>query len=323
MALVTYKNRRLDDDRIDAGESVFFLRQLESIDQEVYLKAYPELMARQVLPPEQGVPNWANVRTYRQYDRQGVAQLISDESDDLPISDLTGAESTSIIKKVGTGYKYSIDELLAAQATGMPLDSERAMLARWNAERAVDQMLALGTMPLANGTNLTVPGIVGLTSVTGTTSFTAGTKQLGGTTWGTLAAPNATGDEVAWDLMGVCNNLFEQTKQIWSKFRILLNPQQYDYAAQKRLGSVSDTTALKFAQSNCPYIENVYPWWQIPSGTMVVFAPDRRVVAAVVNMEYNTLPPQIRGFGWYIPGYMKCGGVISRYPVGMSIVTGL
>lgn len=323
MALVTYKNRRLDDDRLDAGESVFFLRQLESIDQEVYTKLYPAFMARQLIPPETGIPDWANVRTYRQYDRQGVAQLISDMSDDLPLVDLTGAEFTSLIKKIGDGYRYSIDELKAAQATGMPLDAERAVVAREEAERAVDQILAKGTMPLANGTNLTVPGVLGLTNQTGTTAFTAGTKALGGTTWGTLAAPNATGDEVAADLMGVCNNLFETTKQIWSKFRILLNPAQFDYASQKRLGSVSDTTALAFARGNCPYIEGVYPWYQIPSGTMVVFAPDRRVVAAVVNQEYQTLPPQTRGFGWVVPGSIKCGGVISRYPVGMSIVTGL
>lgn len=323
MSLVIHKNRRLDDDRVDAGESVFFLRQLESIDETVYLKKYPALMARQILPPEANIPAWANARTYRQYDRQGVAQLISDDSDDVPVSDLQGAEFTSIVKKIGTGYKYSVDELKAAQALNMPLDAERALLARWNAERAVDQMLANGTIPLANGTNFTVPNIVGFTGITGTTAFTAGTKGLGGTTWGTLAAPNATGDEVAWDLMGVCNNLFEATSQIWNKFRIVLNPVQFDYASQKRLGSVSDTTALAFAKGNCPYIESIVPWWQIPAGTMMVFAPDATVVAAVVNQEYETLPPQIRGFGWRVPGYMKCGGVISRYPVAISKVTGL
>lgn len=323
MTLVTHGNRRLDDDRLDAGESVFFLRQLESIDQTVYLIEYPALMARQVIPPEAGVPDWANVRTYRQYDRQGVAQLISDMSDDLPITDLKGSEFSSLIKKIGDGYRYSVDELKAAMAMSLPLDQERATLARWNAERAVDQILANGTMPLATGAALTVPGVLGLLNQTGTTAFTAGTKALGGTSWGTLAAPNATGDEVAWDIMGVCNNLFEATSQIWSKFRILMNPKQFDYASQKRLGSISDTTALAFAKGNCPYIENIYPWWQVPAGTMCVFAPDPRVAAAVVNQEYVTLPPQTRGFGWVVPGSIKCGGVISRYPVAMSYVTGL
>ena len=322
MAPVTYKNRRLDDDRIDAGESVFFLRQLESIDQQVYVKQYPALLARQLLPPEAGVPEWANVRTYRQFDKQGVAQLISDMSDDIPMSDLTGAEFSSIIKKIGTGFRYSIDELKAAAAMGMPLDAERAMVARYNAERAVDQILANGTMPLPNGGSLAVPGLIGLTGITGTTAFTPGTKQLGGTTWGTLAAPNATGDEVAWDIMGIANKLFEATSQIWSSFRFLMNPAQYDYASQKRLGSVSDTTALAFAKGNCPYIDRIDPWWQIPAGTIIAFAPDPRVVAAVVNQEYITLPPQTRGFGWVVPGSIKCGGVISRYPVAMTIATG-
>ena len=323
MAPVTYKNRRLDDDRLDAGESVFFLRQLESIDAQVYLKKYPALLARQVLPPEVGVPEWANVRTYRQFDRQGIATLISDQSDDVPLSDITGAEFSSLIKKVGSGYRYSIDEMKAAMATGMPLDVQRALVARYNAERAVDQILANGTMPLPNGTSLAVPGVVGLTGITGFTPFTPGTKLNGGTTWGTLQAPNATGDEVAWDIMGVANKIFEATSQLWSSFRILMNPQQFYYASQKRLGSISDTTALAFAKGNCPYLENVYPWWQIPNGTMIAFAPDPQVVAALVNMEYTLIPPQTRGFGWVVPGSIKCGGVISRFPVGMSIVTGL
>jgi hypothetical protein len=280
-------------------------------------------MARQILPPEANVPSWANARTYRQYDRQGVAHLISDDSDDVPIADLQGAEFTSIIKKVGSGFKYSIDELKAAMAMNMPLDSQRAELARWNSENAVDQMLTDGTLPMANGVNFTVPNVVGFTGITGTTAFTPGTKVQGGTTWGTLLAPNATGDEVAQDLMGIANGLFEATKQVWNKFRIVCNPVQYDYASQKRLGSVSDTTALAFAKANCPYIESVIPWWRIPAGTMMAFAPDPSVVAAVVNQEYETLPPQIRGFGWRVPGYMKCGGVISRFPVAISKATGL
>jgi hypothetical protein len=134
MTLVTYKNRRLDDDRLDAGESVFFLRQLESIDETVYLKKYPALMARQLLPPEANVPEWANARTYRQYDRQGVAHLISDEST-MPIVDLTGRRVHVDHQEDRRRVRYSIDELKAAMAMNMPLDAARE-LARWNSERA-------------------------------------------------------------------------------------------------------------------------------------------------------------------------------------------
>lgn len=323
MPVINYKGKRFDTGVMDAGEGFTFLRQLESVDTFAYQQLYPGLMAQQLIPPESGVPSWAHTRTYRQYDRKGIAALIASASDDLPLMEETGQEFTSYIKPFGAAYQYNLDEIAAAAATGIPIDSMRAAQARWACERAVDQVLANGTQTLPNGTTPAVPGLLGLTNQTGTTAFTPGTKQAGGTTWGTIAAPNATGDEVAADLMGVCNKIFEATQQLFSSFRILVNPAQYDYASQKRLGSVSDTTALAFAKANCPYIENVYPWWQIPAGTLVAFAPSPLVAAAVVPLQWTPEPPQARSLTYVINSRIRCGGVISRYPVGMSIVTGL
>ena len=323
MAIVTYKGKRFDSqERMDAGTSLFFLRQLEDIDAEAYQVQYPSLMARQLIPPEKGIAPGMHVRTYRQYDKKGIAALISDMSDDLPSADATGAEFSSTMKWFGASYQYDIDEIEAAAATNTPLEQLRANAARWACERQVDQVLANGTLTRPDGTTFAVPGMLGLTNQTGTTSYTLGTKALGGTTWGTINAPNASGDEVAWDIMGMANNIFEATSQIWSSFRFLMNPKQFDYAAQKRLGSVSDTTALAFAKASCPYIENVYPWWQIPAGTIVAFAPDPTVAAAVVPVDWTVLPPQLRNMVYRINTRIKCGGVISRYPVAISYATG-
>lgn len=323
MAIVEYKGKRLDSGNRDAGEAMTFLRQLESIDQTAYQQLYPGLMAQTLIPPEAGVQPWAHSRTYRQYDRKGIAAMISSMSDDLPIAEETGAEFTSYIKPFGMAYQYNVDEIAAAAATGIPIDQMRGANARWACERQVDQVLALGTMTRQDGSSFAAPGLLGLLNQTGTTAYTAGTKQQGGTTWGTVAAPNATGDEVAGDIMGACNNLFEATQQLFTSYRVLLNPKQFNYAAQKRLGSVSDTTALAFAKANCPYIENVYPWWQVPIGTMAVFAPSPLVAAAVVPLPWTPEAPQMRNLNYVIPSRIRCGGVISRYPVAMSYVTGL
>jgi len=324
MAIVQYKGKRWDSgNHLDAGEAMTFLRQLESVDETAYQQLYPALMAQQLIPPESGVQPWAHTRTYRQYDRKGIAALISSMSDDLPLAEESGQEFTSYIKPFGMAYQYNVDEIQAAAATNIPIDQMRGANARWACERQVDQVLATGTVTMQNGSTINAPGLLGLLNQTGTTAFTAGTKQQGGTTWGTIAAPNATGDEVAADIMGACNNLFEATQQLFAKFRVLVNPKQYDYAAMKRLGSVSDTTALAFAKANCSYIEDVYPWWQIPVGTMCVFAPSPLVAAAVVPMQWTPEAPQARNLTYVIPSRIRCGGVISRYPVAISYVTGL
>lgn len=328
MPIVTYGNRRLDagepgdKTRLDAGESVFFLRQLELIDAMTYEVKYPDLKARQLIPAIGGIPEAAHAYTYRQYDRVGIAKLIGNAADDLPMIEALGQEYTSQIKPIGDGYGYDVFEIQAAAMTGMPLDATRARFARYAAELEVDRIIATGKIQQANSTPTTVPGMLGLLNQTGTTPFTLGTKALGGTTWGTLAAPNASGDEVAADLMGIAANLYTATQQLWGSFRILMNPAQYEYAAQKRLGSVSDTTALAFAKSNSTHIENVFPWWQIPSGTIAAFPYDPIVLGCIVNQEYTVAAPQQRNLKYVVNGWTKTGGVVCRYPVALSIATG-
>ena len=317
--------------RLDAGESLFFLRQLELIDTQAYKVRYPALLGRQIIPTLAGVPDWAHVYTFRQFDQFGTAKLIANSADDLNAAEATGQEYSTPIRAIGESYGYDVFELQAAAASAqmlsnMPimLEQLRASAARYACESAVDLMLAQGKIPMPGGVGpATVPGIFGLYNQPGATVFTPGAKALGGTTWGSIATPNATGDEVAADIMGIANNLFAVTQGIWGKFKIVLPISQYNYAATKRLGSVSDTTALAFAKANCPYIEDVIPWWQAPAGQMVAFPNDPAVLGALVNQEWTVMAPQMRNLKYVINTYMKCGGVVSRYPVAISTATGL
>lgn len=327
--IITHGNRRLDvaDDRsdrsrLDAGEGAFLLRQLEAIDTRMYLVKYPALLGRTLIPAQDSVPDWAHVYTYRLYDQFGIAKVIANAADDLNQAEITGAETQQRIVPIGMGYGYDVFEIQAAAATGISLDQARAMAARYAAESAVDMMLATGKVPAPNGTPTAVPGVTGLFTLTGTTAFTLGTKALGGTTWGTVAAPNATGDEVAADIMGIANNLFEATKQLFASFKIVMTPAMFNYANTKRLGSVSDTTALAFAKANCPYISDIVPWWQAPSGNIIAFPNDPTVVSCIVNQEFTITEPVLRNLKYVRNGYMKCGGVISKYPVAISKATG-
>ncbi|MBA3841185.1 MAG: DUF2184 domain-containing protein [Actinobacteria bacterium] len=304
--------------RLDQGESVFFLRQLEYIDTQAYMVKYPALMGRRLLPSI-SVPSTMHAYTYGQYKEYGIGKLIANMGDDLPMVNVAGSQFTSRIVPIGDAYGYDIFEIQAAAATGFPLDALKAQAARYACEVGVDYLLAAGTMP--DGTTIT--GVLGLYNQTGTTPYTPITKQLGGTNWGTLQAPNATGDEVAADIMGIAANLYAVTKQIWQKFKIILPVAQYNYAIQKRLGSVSDTTALAFAMANCPYIESIEPWWNAPANTMVAFPNDPVAVGAIVSQEWTPEPPQARNLMWIINSYMKTGGVVSKYPVAISYGVGI
>ena len=120
------RTNRYDANRLDAGESAFFLRQLEQVDQKAYLRRYPQLIARQVIPTFESVAAWARVYTWREWTPVGSAKIIGNAADDLPSSDVTGKEFSQIIKDCGSSYQYSLKEIKEAAFTNMPLDALRA-----------------------------------------------------------------------------------------------------------------------------------------------------------------------------------------------------
>jgi hypothetical protein len=304
--------------RLDAVESVFFKRQLETIDARVYDTKYPEYKARRLLPTQDGVDPTSKVYTYRMFDTFGSAKWIGNMSDDLPRAEASGAEASTIIHPMGASYGYSVYDIRAAAKMGTPLDSLKAMGARRAIEEKIDLALSLGDSSV---------NVKGLLTLSSTTSYTPVTKAAGGTTWGTLSAPNATPDEVARDLMGICNKVFETTKGTFNRFRILLPNEQYNYAATIRLGDGSDVTALKFALATSPYIESIEPWIRCDASLsnsaltydrMIAYPYSSEVVAAIVPEEFTLHTPEQRNLEYVINATASTGGVVCRYPMAIG-----
>jgi hypothetical protein len=310
----------IQSNRLDAAESVFFKRELEAIDKRVYDKKYPQLIARSLIPTISGVSPYQKVYTWREFDKKGSAKVITDYADDLPRIDVSGEEFSQLIKTVGDSYWYSLDEVQAAKGMGTPLDEMRAMAARYFIESKVDSILATGDA---------ATGMKGLLNLANTTSFTAGTKTAGGLTWGTLVAPNATGAEVAQDIMGLVSKLNETTKGLWSKFKIVLPLEQYNYAAQIRMSTLGETTALEFVLKVCPFIESITPWVKCDGAgagstdRMMAYPFDEMVLGALVPSEFEILPAQERNLAFVVNCKATVGGVICRYPVAVAYCDGI
>lgn len=313
--------------RLDQGESAFFLRGLESVDQKAYMRRFPELIARQVIPTFESVEAWASVYTWREYTPVGSAKIIGNAADDLPSSDVTGAEFSQGIRDCGSSYQYSLKEIKKAAAMNTPLDAMRAETSRTATEQLVDKILATGdALNKLNGvlsldsTSIAAANRVGL--------FTLGTKAAGGTAWGTLAAPKATGQEVANDLIGMASQIVDTTNGIWSKLNIVMPIAQYNYAASTRLNAINDTTALEFALKS-GFIGSIKPWYQCKTAgagavtRMACFPSDPMVLGGIVPSEWTPQPPQQKNLAFVVPCVASCGGVVCRYPVAMLYADGL
>lgn len=314
--------------RLDTGESAAFLRQLEDIDTQAYMRRYPAFKARQIIKTFRSVPEWASSTTWREWDGVGQAKVITDHADDLPMVDVFGKEFNQPIKDLGLAYGYTIKEIKQSVATGTPLDAMRAQTCRRGIEMQIDDLLAFGSAELG------INGVLKLDSTAipaanRVTLYTLGTKAAGGVAWGTLAAPKATGQEAANDVIGLCASLVTSTKQLWESFDVVLPIDQYNYLASTKLNPFSSITALEFVLSSA-FVRSVTPWFKCAGAggsatdrMMALPAGDAEVLAGLVPMEWSPQGPQLRNMKYVVNTIASCGGVICRYPVALKYADGL
>ncbi len=307
---------RQDEARLDASESLFFKRELERIDPIAYETMYPEYKARSLLPMQGGIDETDKVYTYRMFDTFGSARYYEGQSDDAPMADADGAEASITFKRVQSAYSWDIFELKAAAKVGRPLDEMKAKGCRRAIEEKLDSLLSLGD---------TLAGITGCLKLSNTTTVTAGTKALGGTAWGTVAAPTATAEEAANDVMALCSKVVENSKERVRRFRVVLPLPQYNFLLQKRMGDGSDVTALKYLMQASPYVQDVVPWFRCDTAgsgnaTRMAALPvdDASILAALIGQDFQTLPPQERNLRMVINATATCGGVVCRYPFAVG-----
>lgn len=306
-------------ERLDAAESFYFKRQLESIDRTVYSTEYPHNKGRSLVPTVLDVAESAPAYTWRMTKRFGSAKITSSLGDDSPAVEVSGEESTQGIRNITDSYGYNFLEIKEAARIGAPLDAERAKAAREVIETAVDEILAVGN---------TANGLRGLLNQLNTGTYTLSTKAAGGTAWA-----NAAPDEIADDITGMASALIASMSQAggpgWEAFTAVMPVAQYTLISQRRMGDGNNSTILKHVLETSPFVKRIEPWYRCTtagSGSvtrMAMYVNDAKVLGALVPMEFTTLSPQERGYRWVVPCIARCGGVISRYPFAMSYADSL
>ncbi len=301
---------------LDADDTVFFLRQLESIDQRPYEVLFSGMLGRRYIPNQEGVDPTSNVYTWRMYERTGRAKVIGPNANDLPRVGVVGGERSVTIKQIGAEYGWLVREIQQAAKVGTPLDQMTISAARRAVDFEVDQLLAFGDIDL---------GVKGLYDLDNIQASTAGTKTTTGKDWKANTPP----DELLADWNLLIKELRAGLKQagdqsvMWPKFAILAPSVDYGIAASTPRSINSDTTILKYAIQNNPWIESIEEWWRgdeaggVSTPRHVAFPRDPAAVSAVVPVEFTSLPPQAEGLGFVIPCFGSCGGVVNRYPVAV------
>ena len=292
---------------LDADESIFFARELESVKSKSYDVLYPELKARKLIPVSFEAGPGAESITYQQYDQVGIAKIIAKYGDDLPRADVKGKEFNSPIKSLGASYGYSLQEIRNAKFAGKSLEQRRANAAK----RAI--MQKENTIAFFGDTNSNLPGLLSNANILVHTLPADGT---GATTTFSTKTP----DQIIRDLNAAAHKIVEQSKGVHAPDTLLLPIAQYTYCASTPRSSTSDTTILEYFLKNNPFVKNA-DWLNELDGAGTAgvdvgffYKRDPDMLTLEVPQDFEQLPVQERGLEFIVPCHSRVGGTIVYYP---------
>lgn len=303
---------------LDASSSIFFRRELEFVKARSYDVEYQDLMARTLFPVSSEAGAHAQIITWTQYDRVGMAQIISSYAKDLPRADISGEQISSPVRPIGLSFGYTVDEIITAEAVGKNLEQRRVNAVQRGAEETIDHIAWYGDAATGLPGFLTNPNIP-----TGAVAPGASTT----TTWVTK-----TPEEILDDVNNLFGTTYSVTKKKERPNRLLLPVKQWNYIMTKARSANSDTTIAGYLVQNSPFLSSLDDIMAIVemegAGTggadmMAIYTPDPDKLTMEVPLELQFLPAQEIGLGYEVPAWAKTGGVIVYKPLSIRFAYGI
>ncbi len=319
--------------RLDAGETVFFLRELAEIKTKAFDIIYATLKGRQFVPVVPGDPG-AETFVYAQFDYAGKAKRLQSGARDLPKVNAKGTQYVNPYSSYGVAFDYTIQELRAAQKAGRSIDQLRAKAARMAIAQLVDDVIANGDPDVDNGSGTVAPmrGLLSLCAAgMGTQSFVV-PQVAGSSVW----IGNKTADQIISDVNSMVAQVPSQTKDVEHVRRLILPVAQYQYISTTPRSTISDTTIRDFLEGShrdAGEELEIVSWERLaaagagavspgtaPFDMMIGYDPNPDKVWCPISIEYEQMAPQLAGMQYDIFAETRLGGVVSPYP--MSIIFG-
>ena len=300
---------------LDAGETLFFERELESRKAQTYDVIRAPLKAFELIPVSSTAGAGAESIVYEQYDATGMAKIIANYADDLPRADVKGKEFVAKVKSVGNSYGYSLQEIRASQMAGKSLEQRKA-----NAAARAQRELWNTTAWFGDAEN----GIPGWLTNVNVPSAAVAAGAATTTEWATK-----TPDEIIKDLNDAANGIVDLTNGAEQPDTIVLPIAQYTLIASTPRSSTSDTTILEYFLTNNPFINSV-EWANELKGAFtgatdgfIVYRRDPDAIEFEMPVSFEQLPVQERGLEYVVNCHSRIAGTIVRYPLSQCFRYGI
>lgn len=302
--------------RFDENESVFFARELEHIKSRTFDIKFKRLKQRELLPTSFEAGPGAKSITYRQFTQHGVAKIVSNYADDLPMAEISGKEFTSPVKTLAMAYGWTIDEVRSAVMAGRSLTDRKARATRRGHMETESKIAWFGDAACDLPGFLTNPNVI---SVTIPNDGTGSSTKF----------EDKTPDQVLRDLNSMATAIHDTSKAVEAPDTLLLPIAQFNLIFVTPRSIHSDMSIGRWFLENSPHVENV-DWLDELRGAgaggvdvMAAYHRDPEKLQLEIPSDYETLPVQIKNLSFKVPTMQKIGGTIIEYPLSVALGEGV
>lgn len=317
----TIKEMKLDAvasiTKLDAAQSVFFGRQLETISNKLYDAKYPDLEAEMFLPAKEQVPAGSPKYTWRWFDKRGKAVPFAGHENGAPMVDVEGNEDSTDLMSFTSAYGWDVEQLDAAKMAGFPLTDRQALAARRALAESLNDMALRGYAP---------KGIRGLFNLANTLTATVPNGASASPLW-----TSKTADEQLADLFLMAdiipNNTIDQEKPSM----MLLPKESIRVLSAKRLSNTGTTNVSVYQyfveqvaarNSNLKIMGANYLNTAGAGGTRRAVIYDPSQVAMLWSIPFEEQNIEQQGFSFKVNCRARGGGVFTPYPKSVAYVDG-
>ncbi|HEF0535406.1 TPA: DUF2184 domain-containing protein [Escherichia coli] len=145
-AKITAHLEQMGVDKADAA-GIWTVKQLTASLNRAYEQEYSDNSVVNIFPVTNEIPGHAKYFEYPEFDGVGIAQIISDYSDDLPLVDALMTEKQGKVFRFGNAFMISVDEIKVGADTGQPLSARKQALAFEAHDNLLDKLVWSGSSP--------------------------------------------------------------------------------------------------------------------------------------------------------------------------------
>ena len=301
-AKITAHLEQMGVDKADAA-GIWTVSQLTAALNRAYEKEYAENSVVNIFPVTNEIPGHAKYFEYPEFDGVGIAQIIADYSDDLPLVDAFMTEKQGKVFRFGNAFLISTDEIKAGAATGQSLSTRKQELAFEAHDNLLDKLVWSGSTP---------HGITSVFDHPNINNVVAGT-------WNSAAA-------VMTDITALIDAIETSTNGTHTATDILL-PASARRLMQELVPNTSISYAQLFATNNSGinlrYLQFLDNYDGANGKAALAFEKNPLNMSIEIPEATNVLPGQPKDLHFKYPVTSKATGLIVYRPLTMAVMKGI